>query len=164
MKKIIILEGADGSGKTTLAQRLYYYYGYRTVKTGPPDPTKDVTLSYLSGLIDAVCIPGRTVFDRLHIGEAIYGPLLRGVDRMGIDGLMLIEQFIALNDIALIICSPPWEVLIEGWRCKDDLLKTEDQLHTVYGKYLEHATRLGLTVYDWTAPDAETVLKGLIEC
>jgi hypothetical protein len=161
LAKVIILEGADGSGKSMLASWLRDTHGYAIVKTGPPAPTGNLTVAYLDALHAA--IRGQpTVLDRLHIGESIYGPILRGVDRMGAEGLAAIERVVARHNVRLIICSPPWETLVAGWRSKEDLVKNEATLRTVRERYLEEADRLGLTPYDWTAPNAEEILKGLI--
>jgi hypothetical protein len=166
MRKVIILEGCDGSGKTTLAGALMRKRGfnYNVVKTGPPKPDYDVAVAYLDAIYAALSKLDRTLFDRLHLGEKIYGPLLRGEDRMGKDGLATIERVIAAHDVALVICCPPWDALVAGWRSKDDLLKNETQLRHVYDAYLREVERLGITPYDWTALNAENVLKGLIEC
>lgn len=164
LAKIILLEGCDGSGKTFLANWLHDTYGYQIIKTGPPVPGIDVTVSYLRALRAAIKVPSRTVFDRLHIGEAIYGPILRGEDRMGPEGMAAMERVIAKHNIKLIICSPPWNTLVAGWSSKDDLLKDEATLLTVQERYLEEADRFGIQPYDWTAVDADQVLKGLIEC
>ena len=164
MRKVIILEGCDGSGKTFLANWLHDTHGYDIVKTGPPPPTGSVTVMYLDALTSAVKRPGHTVFDRLHTGEAIYGPILRGEDRIGPEGMAVMERVIARHGIKLIICSPPWETLVAGWRSKDDLLKNEATLRTVRERYLEEADRLGIVPYDWTVPDAEERLKEMIEC
>lgn len=163
MRKIVILEGPDGGGKSWLATQLHDVYGYRIVKTGPPALDGDVTAAYLAALHEALQRPGRVVFDRLHTGESIYGPLLRGVDRMGADGLMRIELVINFTGVKLIIVCPPWEALVAGWRAKNDLLKTEDALRQVHDAYLGHAARLGITPYDWTAADAEERLKEMID-
>lgn len=152
--KVVVLEGCDGSGKTVLARRLAAEHGYEIVKTGPPAPGEDPGLSYITALRGALARPGRTVFDRLHLGELIYGPLLRGGSRLDGGGLRVIEGVIALNDVRLVICAPPWETAVAGWRSKDDLLKTETQLRWVYDRYLEEAARLGLTPYDWTKDGA----------
>ena len=165
MRKVIILEGVDGSGKSTLARRLHDTCGYEIIKTGPPAPRVNVTMVYLNALLQAIYQPEYFVFDRLHLGEAIYGPLLRGIDRMGSDGLALVERVIAEHGdrVRLIICCPPWDILVKGWRSKDDLVKDEATLRKVCDAYMEHAVRLGVRTYDWTAPDAEEVLKGLLE-
>ena len=165
MRKVVILEGCDGSGKTTLAGALTRRrgYSYSVVKTGPPVPGYDVAVAYLDEIYAALARLGRTLFDRLHLGEKIYGPLLRGEDRMGRDGLATIERVMATHDVSLIICCPPWDTLVASWRSKDDLLKNETQVRHVYDAYLCEAVRLGITPYDWTAPNAEEILKGLIE-
>jgi len=158
----VILEGCDGAGKSHLANWLRNTYGYAIIKTGPPAPTGNLIVTYLDALYAA--IHGQpTVLDRLHTGECIYGPILRGVDRIGIEGMALMEHVIANHSVRLIICSPPWETLVAGWRHKEDLLKDENTLRTVYERYLEEAARLGLEVYDWTAKDAEEKLKEMIE-
>ena len=160
---MIILEGPDGGGKSTLAARLHRDYDYAIVKTGPPALDEDTTAAYLSALYTALARPGLTIFDRLHLGEAIYGPLLRSTDRMGASGLKVIERAIAENGVRLIICVPPWEILMAGWRSKYDLLKNETQLRYVYEAYLGHAVRLDIIPHDWTAPDAEERIKEMIE-
>ena len=163
MRRVVILEGADGSGKSYLASWLHDAHGYAIVKTGPPAPTGNLTVAYIDALRNAIARPGRTVFDRLHTGETIYGPILRGVDRIGIEGLAAIERAITEHGVRLIVCSPPWETLVAGWRSKEDLLKDETTLRAVYERYQEEAARLGLAAYDWTAPDAAERLKGMIE-
>jgi hypothetical protein len=163
MRRIIVLEGPDGSGKTTLSNWLHKTHGYQIVKTGPPPPIGNVTVMYLKALHAAIEAPGRTVFDRLHTGEAIYGPILRGVDRMGVEGMAAVERVMAKHNVRLIICCPPWETLVAGWRSKDDLLKDEATLLTVHERYQEEIARLGIVPYDWTAPDAAERLKEMID-
>ena len=161
--RVVVLEGADGSGKSMIASWLRDTHGYAIVKTGPPAPTGNLTVAYLDALHTAIRGPGRTVFDRLHLGDAIYGSILRGVDRIGGEGLAAIERVIAKHGVRLIICSPPWETLVAGWRSKEDLLKDEATLRAVYHRYQEEAARLGITPYDWTAPDAAQRLKEMID-
>jgi hypothetical protein len=152
---IIILEGCDGSGKTTLANWLRDELGYHIVKTGPPAPGASTFKSYTTALLEAVEAAvyngHRTVFDRHYLGETIYGPLLRGRDTLGILGRDLIEGIIRSCGAVVVICAPPWEVLVKGWSGKDDLLKRESQLKQVNDAYLAEAARLGLEVYDWTS-------------
>lgn len=157
------MEGCDGSGKSTLARRLHDAHGYEVVKTGPPVLSEDVASSYLSVLIAALRWPGHAVFDRHYLGELIYGPLLRAQCGLGVGARDAIEYIIERSDAQLVICSPPWETLIAGWRSKEDLLKDEVQVRHVYDRYLEEAMRLGIMPYDWTAPDAEERLKEMIE-
>ena len=149
--KVIILEGADGSGKTTLANQLRDKLGYQIVKTGPPRPDENVFKSYTNSLLAAVESGQPTVIDRHYMGEAIYGPLLRGKDRLGLQGRDLIERLVSARGVTLVICAPPWSALVKGWKGKDDLLKRQEQLRKVNDAYLAEAERLGLMIYDWTA-------------
>ena len=147
---VIILEGPDGGGKTTLARWLRDQRGYQIVKTNAPSPKENVFKSYTDSLLAAVESGQPTVLDRHYLGEGIYGPLLRGEDRLGRQGRDLLERLIAACGVRLVICSPPWAELVKGWAGKDDLLKRQAQLRQVRQAYLSEARRLGLEVYDWT--------------
>ena len=161
LAKIIILEGADGSGKSTLANWLNAKHGYEIVKTNAPRPDEDVFKAYTDSLMTAVHSGRPTVFDRLHTGERIYGPLLRREDRLGTQGAALMERLVAATGTALVICAPPWTALAVGWAGKDDLLKRESQLRIVDAAYLAEAKRLGLTPYDWTKGEELTTTTNM---
>jgi hypothetical protein len=147
---VVILEGPDGGGKTTLARWLRDQRGYQIVKTNAPSPKENVFKSYTDSLLAAVESGQPTVLDRHYLGEGIYGPLLRGEDRLGRQGRDLLERLIAACGVRLVICSPPWAELVKGWAGKDDLLKRQAQLRQVRQAYLSESRRLGLEVYDWT--------------
>lgn len=78
---IILLEGPDGVGKTSLASALEQkLQGALMMSSGPP-ATDDPVMEYLDALTSATkaAASGRPVIiDRLHIGEMVYGPLFRG--------------------------------------------------------------------------------------
>ncbi len=150
LARVIILEGPDGGGKTTLARRLKNEYHYTIVKTNAPAPSENVFKTYTNTLLEAIDGGERVVFDRHYLGERVYGPLLRGGNSIGDQGIALIERLIAANDVRVVICCPRWSTLMSGWREKDDLLKKESQLRSVRDAYMSEARRLGLTVYDWT--------------
>ena len=147
---IVILEGPDGGGKSTLAKKLPDMAGYQIVKTNAPRPGENLFKSYTDSLLAAVKSKQPVVLDRHYLGESVYGPLLRDEDRLGRQGRDLIERLIAARGVRLVICSPPWVALVKGWAGKDDLLKRQTQLRQVRQAYLGEARRLGLEVYDWT--------------
>jgi hypothetical protein len=80
---ILVLEGPDGAGKTSIGDALFARLSVRQhvfmVACGPP---KGDAMEEYSGLVDCAVHNSEhgiaTVFDRLHIGEMVYGPLLRG--------------------------------------------------------------------------------------
>ena len=75
----LIIEGVDGAGKTGLATEMAER-GYKYVHVASPKTDKPAD-EYLALMHS---IPWRTpvVFDRMHLGERVYGPIDRGESRM----------------------------------------------------------------------------------
>ena len=73
---LIVIEGADCTGKTTLARRLASDTGARIIHRGAP--TRPLPDEYTTDLEDAAVDGPGLVLDRWHIGELVYGPLYRG--------------------------------------------------------------------------------------
>ncbi len=74
---IIILEGPDGGGKSTLAKTLVEN-GWRYEHCGPPE---ELAATYWTHRVEQAR-EGPVVFDRLHLGSYVYGKAFRGVDDM----------------------------------------------------------------------------------
>ncbi|RSN69765.1 hypothetical protein [Actinomadura sp. WAC 06369] len=76
--EVIVLEGCDGVGTTTLATKLAQHHGFQLVHaTRTPDGV-DLAERYRTIL----AIPGRIILDRCFISELVYGPLLHGRSRL----------------------------------------------------------------------------------
>lgn len=84
---IVVLEGPDGAGKSSLAAKIAQAVQVdprctvRVVHTGPPKPGEDPSASCLAAVMEAARLSAEgqvTVFDRLHVGEMVYGPKFRG--------------------------------------------------------------------------------------
>src|ERR1035437_10040840 len=84
----IIIEGADKTGKTTLANAIVKGFGCKYVHFGKP--TKYPATEYAEY---ALSVNGNLVLDRFYLGELVYGPLLRG--KCGITPL----EFVTLERI-----------------------------------------------------------------
>jgi hypothetical protein len=89
---MIIIEGADGTGKSTLAAALqerleYEGYGVRVVHNGPPPTGVDPVAHYAAQMDEAVRLLPRgtlTIFDRSFVGEVVY-PAMPGSGRQPMD-------------------------------------------------------------------------------
>jgi len=71
---VIVLEGCDGTGKSTLATLLGAQYGYTVIRSGRLPDGADLAERYRETLDQ----PGNLVLDRSFITELVYGPLRAG--------------------------------------------------------------------------------------
>lgn len=76
--QVIVLEGCDGVGKTTLAEALAAQHGYTIIHSGRTPDGTDLADRYETIL----ALSGKLVLDRSFISELVYGPLDRGRSRL----------------------------------------------------------------------------------
>lgn len=72
---LIIIEGADKTGKTTLANAIVDKFGCKYVHFGKPK--KHPATEYAEYAL-SISPKDNLVLDRFYLGELVYGPLLRG--------------------------------------------------------------------------------------
>lgn len=134
--RVIILEGPDGCGKTTLANMLIKDYGFRSQHVSRPEKGEDVFKTYSNHLLRALRGDQPVVFDRLYLGERIYGPIMRGHDLLGEEGQRLIERIVRARDVKTILCLTDYDSAVERWKIRgDDYILREDSFSQVYDRY-----------------------------
>lgn len=149
---MIIIEGADGAGKTTLIHRLMEETGlplherHCTSEGGPKDnlyewAKQDVTTWHEQPM---------SIYDRHPlISEYIYGGLLRGgvdEDFLTVEAQELIER---MNREALVIfCIPPYEVLAQNTKVNEQMPGVKQNLENLYWAYRDkHASWEGRKIF-----------------
>lgn len=117
MNGIIIVEGPDGSGKSTLVKNLqnkFILKSLKTIKHGPPVDAEDLYERCRDILTEAIHSNMNCIIDRFGlIGEQIYGPALRGKDMWVEIPQKKQEIFTALNALNpfFIYCRPPANII-----------------------------------------------------
>ena len=140
---IICLEGPDGAGKTTLAHQLgsmcfmFFNTQVTVLKRGPIQ--LDPIAEYLEPFVDLVEHHERImILDRWHVGELIYGPLLRGESKLTVRQANYIEMVMASLGCHFVHLSAPVETLESRWdQNPDDLVKRE-LLASIRGAYFHY--------------------------
>jgi hypothetical protein len=94
---LIVIEGADKTGKTTLAKAVAKQLGYEYVHfSAPKGPPADEYIDFL------LALKKPTVCDRFHLGELVYGPMLRGKAGLTPLELVTIERVMRLRQTVVV--------------------------------------------------------------
>lgn len=151
---MIILEGPDGSGKTTLGRRLSELHGLPLVKRGKQD-----AYLWVMSELSSWTLSGLKIYDRFAlVSEYIYGPLRRdGIQtefelEFSPTGQMM-ERFI--QDSLIIYCRPPAErIALNVGRTAQpvDIGPITSRVIVAYDEWFSHVPH---KLYDYTSDRPE---------
>jgi hypothetical protein len=110
-----VLEGCDGTGKTSLATTLAAQHGYSVVHSGRTPDDVDLLARYRSIL----AIPGKIVLDRSFISELVYGPLQYGRSRLTASDAAQMALLVAARGGVLVHLTGRPESIIVRLRARD---------------------------------------------
>ncbi len=143
MSRVIVVEGTDGTGKSTLALDIAAKYGYTYKWLGKPDKG-EVWDTYCKAY--CAIYPGeRVVFDRSHWSEDVYGPLFRGSSELTEEQSGLLIDLLG-NDVTVVLCVRPMDSIMKT------ISETPDDLHhdkypgTIQDKYVNVLTDAGIDI------------------
>jgi len=169
----VILEGPDGSGKTTLAEA-FVKQGFSYAHCGPPERN-----AFEHWYAEAYANQGPVVFDRLHVGSYVYGTVFRGADDMSRFERWLFDGMMVAADATMVYTRPPTTVMdaAQGTGDRGPDAVYESRMAQVYDAYTEffgdtrneigdgfvdHMPRgmsdIPTIVYDWTRHDPQSII------
>lgn len=153
------LEGPDLAGKSTVAAELLGKFGGRTVANGPPPNKGALVDHYLAQVEEAAALESElTVFDRLHVGELIYGPLFRGQSLLSRADVATIEQALTRAEAVRLHVDAEDAVLLDRLARRGDQLVTGgQQLLQIAARYRE-LMRTESVLQQWRTISSSTVL------
>jgi len=166
---ILILEGPDGAGKTTLAETLRQRFQnngmVHIVKHGPYTGVEPEHLCriYFRAMSPALTFNDTVIMDRSWISEPIYGEVYRnGANRIDVPRKRMLERVALSRGAVVIHCQPDFEVCAETFekRTEEEYLDDISQLEQVYDEYeaLPLITNLPTVHYDYTRDTVDELL------
>ncbi len=155
---IIIVDGPDGSGKTTLIDKLLLSHpGSRKVHFGAPKTNVEAD-AYWEVFAQAVKDAGTAsvvILDRSWLSDLVYGPVMRGAHEMSELHAEMLESMVISHGGGLVIyCTAPTKTL---WaRCclrGETYIKSIEQLDEIANAYVAvmHRCTLPVVRYDTAA-------------
>lgn len=132
---IILLEGPDASGKTTLVKNEFISRGFQYIHNGVYPSPEHAYQAYVNQLKDLTSTDN-VVIDRMHLSERIYGRIYHG-EFMADESYWHIDSMLEkLNAIAL-ICITNFHETLRIWsaRKKDELIKDPKVFERIYDEY-----------------------------
>lgn len=154
----IVIEGMDGSGKTTLVNQLMEHYG-DSAHLVPgynrqPDPKPKIDQWWMEQLSKNP--HGKVVIhDRFFYPEFVYGPVLRGFVTGDESTISYVQEFLRANAF-LIYCRPPIEVLKKGIEVEVQMEGVKNMFNDLLVAYDHMIIREGphyqgrFVKYDWS--------------
>jgi hypothetical protein len=154
---MIIVEGADNSGKTTLITQLIQIDPtLRLLKRDKfvKDRGENIATSYIKCLLpkDGDWLGhARGIADRLMASECIYGDLFRGGCRMSESEHIAIMDILKAYNAFVVFCDPPDYAIEATWRERGQMYNDSKAIVREYRRRLMKIFHpLPVFRYDWT--------------
>lgn len=141
---MLVFEGPDGAGKTTLMNQFQEAFD---LPIAPRVVSKDAeAMVDLREWVDQQLDQGfsMTMFDRHRlISEPIYGPILRDEPEAGFNEMKWLaprmKRFYELKPL-IIYCLPPLEVVMKNIESDDDNKVVRQKIKSIYSAYVAKAS------------------------
>jgi hypothetical protein len=174
---IILAEGVDGAGKTTLVRHLSDAYlewcksqgmqpQLTTLHMKQPEPGRDPFGEYeteLQKLAPVARHPEELVIlDRWHTGEMPYGMVFRDGSRLTDAGMLHIEMALDALGTVKVLMQPPLTTVMERLRNRgDDFITKPEDVEWIYGWYAGYCKRYEYQAFHTANPATAQFILGM---
>lgn len=107
---IFIIEGPDGSGKTTLANKIAQMTGYKVVHRTQPK-TQEEKDEMMSDYLHFANTTRNVILDRCWYSEMVYGKVMRDESYIDYPEMYALEKALLRHGAMIIYCTGPKSVL-----------------------------------------------------
>jgi len=171
---LTIVEGSDGSGKTTLIEAFKDYLPEKTtVVHHGAYLNRPTVMNYYTGPM--LQVDHNLLFDRSWLSEPIYATVMRGgANRVPPWCRRMLERIALTRAGAVVVCLRPWEAVLESYQARrgEEYVKDEVRMRAVFDAYVNlekptgpptklFATQLPTIVVDPTQTDVGTIMERL---
>ena len=145
-----LLEGADGTGKTTLAGALQQKYSAKYLHFSVPD-SHPIAYWMEHGLSEYPGGSNNVVIDRLHLSEEAYGEVYRGGSGLSSHEFWLLEGWLWARNTVLVLCHADWGDMQANQAKAESQIYHNEQQMDVASQFalLAHKTSLPLVFYNY---------------
>lgn len=131
----IIVEGPDGSGKTTLANQISAQTGFPVEHRSKPE-TQEEKDAMMQGYLDLVKSNRNAILDRCWYSEMVYGRVMRDQAYMDYPQMYELERGLAKHGAILIHCTGQPSVLYKRARLRgEDYITSLDDFKAICNEY-----------------------------
>jgi thymidylate kinase len=154
---MIIVEGPDGAGKTTLVHKLAQELGLMVGKRATDNRdllykvTRQDTYTALAGAVSGH-EPTR-IWDRLFFSELVYAPVMGREVEFSVSERVFVKRVLAAIACPIIVCYPPLDVVQENvkkQRQMEGVNLNITQIHTAYGTMFREVRHPFLVWHDYS--------------
>lgn len=157
---VIILEGPDGAGKTTLKESLQTRYGFDEGVRGTADRSKLYTVTVQDTFYALRCALGNlppVIWDRLYFSELVYAKIVgRPVEFTALQQ-RIIQGILQVMDVPIIYCRPPLSTVKRNAQRNEQMDGVLENLEHIYIDYDNVMLHTHAVHYDYTVHDPKRV-------
>ena len=135
IKMIIIVEGPDGAGKTTLAEKISAQTKFPIEHRSKPK-TEEEKAKMMEDYLNLVKSARNVILDRCWYSEMVYGRVMRDQSYIDYPQMYELEKGLAKHGALIIYCTGPKERLwARATRRGEDYITSRDNFNAICNEY-----------------------------